>query len=376
MIFLKRIYIWLFVLLFLSECATLPGINENIVEKLPNENLNQSDYSINDVKINIQKINNLSVNELNDYSEDNFNNLENNIKKYTEVYDYQYKYVLGSSDIINIDLTETDDLDGVYELNEKGMIDLPFVGKVKLDGLTKYEAHNLLKETIKDYYINPDLQIDIEEYNSSKVYIVGAVRNQITISLNQEPVTLIEASIQANFNPSAEDKLSGTSGLLRREGEVYKINLNNAFKNKDTKENFNLKKDDVIFIDKNSNSIHVFGEVTEPGTYFPDMNYSLTELLSSVGINQLTANAKKVYVIREKFDSFLEIDVFQLDIKNPINLVAGKKFKIKKGDIIFIPPSEIVKWNRAISLLLPQTNLFKSYNPIINNGLRTYREPS
>ena len=375
MIFLKRIYIWLFVLLFLSECATLPGINENIVEKLPNENLNQSDYSINDVKINIQKINNLSVNELNDYSEDNFNNLENNIKKYTEVYDYQYKYVLGSSDIINIDLTETDDLDGVYELNEKGMIDLPFVGKVKLDGLTKDEAHNLLKETIKDYYINPDLQIDIEEYNSSKVYIVGAVRNQITISLNQEPVTLIEASIQANFNPSAEDKLFGTSGLLRREGEVYKINLNNAFKNKDTKENFNLKKDDVIFIDKNSNSIHVFGEVTEPGTYFPDMNYSLTELLSSVGINQLTANAKKVYVIREKYDSFLEIDVFQLDIKNPINLVAGKKFKIKKGDIIFIPPSEIVKWNRAISLLLPQTNLFKSYNPIINNGLRTYREP-
>jgi len=376
MIFLKRIYIWLFVLLFLSECATLPGINENIVEKLPNENLNQSDYSINDVKINIQKINNLSVNELNDYSEDNFNNLENNIKKYTEVYDYQYKYVLGSSDIINIDLTETDDLDGVYELNEKGMIDLPFVGKVKLDGLTKDEAHNLLKEIIKDYYKNPDLQIDIEEYNSSKVYIVGAVRNQITISLNQEPVTLIEASIQANFNPSAEDKLFGTSGLLRREGEVYKINLNNAFKNKDTKENFNLKKDDVIFIDKNSNSIHVFGEVTEPGTYFPDMNYSLTELLSSVGINQLTANAKKVYVIREKYDSFLEIDVFQLDIKNPINLVAGKKFKIKKGDIIFIPPSEIVKWNRAISLLLPQTNLFKSYNPIINNGLRTYREPS
>jgi len=375
MIFLKRIYIWLFVLLFLSECATLPGINENIVEKLPNENLNQSDYSINDVKINIQKINNLSVNELNDYSEDNFNNLENNIKKYTEVYDYQYKYVLGSSDIINIDLTETDDLDGVYELNEKGMIDLPFIGKVKLDGLTKDEAHNLLKEVINDYYKNPDLQIDIEEYNSSKVYIVGAVRNQITISLDQEPVTLIEASIQANFNPSAEDKLFGTSGLLRREGEVYKINLNNAFKNKDTKENFNLKKDDVIFIDKNSNSIHVFGEVTEPGTYFPDMNYSLTELLSSVGINQLTANAKKVYVIREKYDSFLEIDVFQLDIKNPINLVAGKKFKIKKGDIIFIPPSEIVKWNRAISLLLPQTNLFKSYNPIINNGLRTYREP-
>ena len=368
--FIKKIYIQFIIILFLSGCKTLPGINEDIKEQLPNGNLANNEYSINDVKINIFKINTLSQNKINYYSKDKFNDLENNIKNFTEVYNYRYEYILGPSDIININLTETDDLDGVYELNEIGIIDLPFVGKVKLDGLTKDDAHNLLTEIIKNYYKNPDLQINIEEYNSSKAYIVGAVRNQITISLDQEPITLIEAAIQANFNPSAEDKIFGTSGILRRDGEVYKINLNNAFKNKDTKENFILKKDDVIFIDKNANSIHVFGEVNEPGTYFPDMNYSLTELLSSVGINQLTANAENVYVIREKFDSFLEIDVFQLDIKNPINLVAGKKFKIKKGDIIFIPPTEIVKWNRTISLLLPQTNLFNSYNPIVRKNLK------
>ena len=368
--FIKKIYIQFIIILFLSGCKTLPGINEDIKEKLPNGKLANSEYTINDVKINIFKINTLSQNKINYYSKDKFNDLENNIKNFTEVYNYRYEYILGPSDIININLTETDDLDGVYELNETGIIDLPFVGKVKLDGLTKDDAHNLLTEIIKNYYKNPDLQINIEEYNSSKAYIVGAVRNQITISLDQEPITLIEAAIQANFNPSAEDKIFGTSGILRRDGEVYKINLNNAFKNKDTKENFILKKDDVIFIDKNANSIHVFGEVNEPGTYFPDMNYSLTELLSSVGINQLTANAENVYVIREKFDSFLEIDVFQLDIKNPINLVAGKKFKIKKGDIIFIPPTEIVKWNRTISLLLPQTNLFNSYNPIVRKNLK------
>ena len=236
------------------------------------------------------------------------------------------------------------------------------------------ESQDILIQIIRGFYKNPDLQIKIEEFNSNKAYIVGAVRNQITISLNQQQITLIEAAIQANFNPSAEDKLFGTIGLLRREGKVYRINLTNSFKNKDEKENFYLKKDDVIFIDKNSNTVHVFGEVSKPGIYYPDMNYSLTELVSSVGINQLTANAKKVYVIREKFETFLEIDIFQLDIRNPVNFVAGKKFKIKKGDIVFIPPAEIVKWNRIISLLLPQTDLFKSYNPIINNGLRTYKE--
>ncbi|MDB4154209.1 polysaccharide biosynthesis/export family protein [Candidatus Pelagibacter sp.] len=371
----KKIFLFIFILFFLNNCTFLPGINKVPNKKNPNKKLQPSEYSINDVKINIIQINKLSYEEINNYNMNQFNDLENKIKNYSEIYDYRYEYFLGASDSISIDLTDTDDLDGVYKINREGMIDLPFIGKIKLDDLTLSEAQDLLLQVIKSFYKNPDLQIGIEEFNSNKVYIVGAVRNQITISLNQEPLSLIEAAIQANFNPSAEDKLYGTVGLLRREGKVYKINLTNTFKNKDEKENFYLKKNDVIFIDKNSNSIHVFGEATKSGTYFPDMNYSLTELVSTVGINQLTANAKKIYVIREKFESFLEIDVFQLDVRNPINFISGKKFKVKKGDIIFIPPAEITKWNRTISLLLPQTNLFKSYNPIINNGLQTYQEP-
>ncbi len=374
-IFKKQIFLLVLIIFIFNGCAVIPGIKQNPQKKNFNQKLQESEYSINDVKINIIKINKLSNEEIEKFSENLSNDVGNKVKNHSEIYDYRYEYILGTSDSINIDLTDTDDLDGTYEIDQQGMIDLPFIGKIKLIDLTLNEAQNLLIQIIKSFYKNPDLQVSIEKYNSNKVYIVGAVRNQITISLNQQPLTLIEAAIQANFNPSADDKLYGTSGLLRRDGKVYEINLTNTFKHKDEKENFFLRRNDVIFINKNSNSIHVFGEVSKPGTYFPDMNYSLTELVSSVGINQLTANAKKVYVIREKFESFLEVDVFQLDVRNPVNLIAGKKFKVKKGDIIFIPPAEIVKWNRAISLLLPQTNLFKSYNPIINNGLMTYREP-
>ena len=370
MFVLKKItFLFILILFFFNNCTILPGINKSPNKKNPNKKLQPSEYSINDVKINIIKINELSDEEINKYSKNQINDLVNEVKNYSEVYDYKYEYILGTSDAISIDLTDTDDLDGVYKIDQAGMIDLPFIGKIKLDELTLNEAQNLLLQIIKNFYKNPDLQVGIEEFNSNKVYIVGAVRNQTTISLNEQPLSLIEAAIEANFNPSAEDKLFGTSGLLRREGKVYKINLINTFKNKDEKENFYLKKNDVIFIDKNSNSIHVFGEVSQPGTYYPDMNYSLTELVSSVGINQLTANAKKIYVIREKFESFLEVDVFQLDIRNPVNLIAGQKFTIKKGDIIFIPTAEITKWNRTISLLVPQTNLFNSYRPIVKNNL-------
>jgi hypothetical protein len=30
----------------------------------------------------------------------------------------------------------------------------------------------------------------------------------------------------------------------------------------------------------------------------------------------------------------------------------------------------MVKWNRVISLLIPQTDLFSSYNPIIQDGVK------
>ena len=365
---------FLIIFLFNSCAAILPGINKNPKKQNPNNKILTSEYSIEDVKVNIIKINELSDKEIKKLNNNNIKDLSNKINDYSEIYNYRYEYILGLSDIIKIDLTDTDDLDGVYEIDQSGMVDFPFIGRIKLDNLTLNEAQNMLLRVIKNFYKNPDLQINIEEYNSSKVYFVGAVQNQVTITLDQKPITLIEAAIQANFNPTAEDKLFGTAGLLRRDGVVYKINLVNTFKSKDEGENFYLKKNDVIFIDKNSNSIQVFGEVVSPGTYFPDMNYSLTEVISTARMNQLTANAKKIYVIREKYNSFLEVNIFQLDIRNPINLIAGKKFKIRKGDIIFIPPAAITKWNRTISLLLPQTNLFKSYNPIINNGLRTYQD--
>lgn len=376
MIFSKKNFKILFlILLLLNNCTSLPGIIENPSTKQLSKNNQASKYSMDDVGVNIVKINSLSEIELDNFNNVKIDELDFKVNTFSNIYNYKYEYILGPADSISIDLTDTDDLDGTYLIDQDGMIDLPFIGKVKLDSLTLNEAQNILLQVIQQFYKNPDLQINIEEFNSSKVYVVGAVRNQITINLDQKPIRLIEAAIQANFNPSAADKLFGTKGLLRRDNKVYKIDLLNAFQSKDEKENFFLKKDDVIFIDRNSDAIHVFGEVTKPGVYFPNMDYSLTELISTSGLNQLTANARKVYVIRENYNSFLEINVFQLDIRNPINLIAGRKFLLQERDIVFIPPTEIVKWNRVISLLLPQTNLFKSYNPIINNGLETYKEP-
>jgi polysaccharide biosynthesis/export protein len=359
-----------FILLFTYGCSSLPGINKE-PEEQKKSNVNISNYTINDISVNIIEINDLNENQIKDYNNSNIKEIKYSIRRFSNIYNYKYEYALGSSDVVSINLTDTDDLDGSYIIGPNGNIDLPFVGKVNILNLTLNKTKEKLISVLKKYYRNYDLQVKIEEFNSSKVYILGAVKNQITIDLNQKPIKLIDAVIQANYNPNSADKNYGNKGLLRRDNEVYKIDINSIFESIDTKDNFYLKKNDVLFVDRNSDALHIFGEVTKPGVYFPNIDYSLTELISSSGLNNLTANASAVYVIREDYNSFLKINIFKIDIKNPINLVLGKKFLLKPKDIIFVPPTKLVKWNRVITLLLRQTDLFKSYNPIIQEGMKS-----
>ena len=369
-IFIEKTSISKFILIgllfILSSCALNTGINENPIEANKSKNI----YTPN-IKIKIQDINELTFDDINKTNNNYIDNTvqDSAIKEFYGLYNYVYEYQLGPGDEIVINLTETDDIDGNYLIDPFGMIDLPYVGKINVKDLTSTEVQNILLNILKKFYKNPDLQIDIVAFNSSKVYVTGTVRNQLVIDMSDKPIRVLDAIIRANVNTTGNDNLSSTSGIIRRDSRVYEIDLLNAIKGTDTKENFYLKKDDVIFIDRNPNSILVFGEVTRPGSYFPYAGYSLTQLVSDSGINQLTADAKNIFVLRESFDEELQIDVFKMNIKNPINLIAGRKFKLNKRDIVYIPASDLVKWNRVISLLLPQTNLFKSYNPIIQNGL-------
>ena len=362
-----------FVLFFTYSCSQLPGINKN-PKKQSSTNKLDNFLTIKDVTIDIVKINNLNESEINNFNNSKLDELSFSVQNYKNIYDYDYSYVLGSSDVISINLTDADDIDGAYTIDPNGDIDLPFIGKIKIEGMDINKAQNNLISILGKYYKNPELQIEIDEYNSSKIYILGAVRNQLTINLDQKPIRLIDAAVQADFSPNSQDKLLGSKGLLRRDNQVYKINLNKVFQSVNPKENFYLKKDDVLFMDRNSDSIQVFGEISKPGIYFPNDDFSLTELLSVSGLNKLTANAKKIYVIREDYSQFLKINVFELDVTNPVNLILGKRFKLQSKDIVFIPATRLVKWNRVISLLTPQTELFTSYNPIIQDGFKASSE--
>jgi polysaccharide export outer membrane protein len=224
-------------LFVLNSCNNLStGISENpILDPIKSDNINTPNIRI--------KI--IDMNEL-DYSEINLANLnvaeeENKtdpIKQYFDLYDYVYQYQVGPGDEMVINLTETDDIDGNYLVDPFGMIDLPYVGKINVKDFTSAEIQNKLLSVLKEYYRNPDLQLDIISFNSSKVYVTGTVRNQLVIDMDDKPLRVLDAIIRANVNTTGNDNLASTSGIIRRDNRVYEIDLLNAIKGTSNNENF------------------------------------------------------------------------------------------------------------------------------------------
>ena len=149
---------------FTYSCSQLPGINKKPRNQSGSNKLSNY-FTIKDVKIQIIKINNLNESEINNFNDSKLDELSLSMQSFNEIYDYDYSYVLGSSDVISINLTDTDDIDGSYTIDPNGDIDVPFIGKINVEGLDINKAQDNLILVLGKYYKNPALQIKIEEYN-------------------------------------------------------------------------------------------------------------------------------------------------------------------------------------------------------------------
>lgn len=77
-----------------------------------------------------------------------------------------------------------------YLIDTDGNIEFPIIGKIKLAGLTRTAAVDLLKSELKTYLNNPTVLIRILNF---KVTVLGDVRNPGTFTIPNERVTLLEA---------------------------------------------------------------------------------------------------------------------------------------------------------------------------------------
>ena len=348
------------IFLIISACALSPGFKKEPTSKNPKKmGLQQNGVTL--FFYNLNKMNPDVLPRIKDINKKS----EEKIKEL--MVDDKYYYTLGYGDVINISLTDIEDIDGSYTISPNGGVTLPYVGEIQVQDKTKEEAKQFINEVLKGFYQEPETIVKIEAYNSSYVYLTGSVNRPTSILLSEQPLKLLDSLMRAGY--VKDQKTFNKKALLRRGNEVYDIDLYQLLELNKTELNIYLRKEDVLHIQESDvDQAYAFGEFNRPGPVPVYKDLTLTELLATQGINQGTAKQKAIYVLREDVTKFLHIDIYEIDLRNPGALIVANKFYILPNDIVFIPSTRLVEWNKVISLLTPSETLFSTYSPYIKEN--------
>jgi polysaccharide export outer membrane protein len=134
-----------------------------------------------------------------------------------------------------------------------GNVNLPFVGTLKLGGLTIDEAHTLLTEKLGQYIKNPNLSIMISEYGSRQVYVMGEVNRQGVYALPSNTMNIFTAITSAGgITRRGRPKHIAVVRMVGDELTMREVNLDDFVKKQDVKQNVALLDGDMIYVPKSN----------------------------------------------------------------------------------------------------------------------------
>lgn len=116
-----------------------------------------------------------------------------------------------------------------YRIDSEGYINFPVLGKIKLSGLNREQATNLLQNKLIDYIKDPIVDIQTTNY---KITVIGEVNRPGTYTATNERITLLEALAMA--------------GDLTIYGERENVLVIQDYDGKKTYTRVNLKSDDLF----------------------------------------------------------------------------------------------------------------------------------
>ncbi|MEO6722085.1 MAG: polysaccharide biosynthesis/export family protein [Ferruginibacter sp.] len=132
-----------------------------------------------------------------------------------------------------------------YLVEADGNIKMPYIGKVKAEGLTRMELENALTDLFKDYTKNPVVNVRFLNYNFS---VMGEVNNRGRFNMPNERTTILEAISMAG---DLTDLGKRDNVLVVREvnGERNFARVNLLSKDLFKSPYYYLKTNDVVYVE-------------------------------------------------------------------------------------------------------------------------------
>jgi polysaccharide export outer membrane protein len=200
-------------------------------------------------------------------------------------------YVIGAQDSIRITVFDETELSGTYRVESDGMLMFPLVQRVPASGLTLREFQDRLTRQLAAGFIkNPQLRVEIDQYKSQSVFVMGEVRTPMKVTMTGS-MTLLEALAQAGSPTTTASSIVtiihpqkvNTSGAMpdpdaEKDGEKSVVNLADL----QAANSFVLRDGDIITVPK-AETFYISGNVRNPGSYVLQAGETLEQALAVAG---------------------------------------------------------------------------------------------
>ena len=254
-------------------------------------------------------------------------------------------------------------------VGEDGNIFYPYVGVLKVEGMTVTRLRDVLLKKLSRWIENVQLDVRVAAYRSKRVYVVGEVNQPGLQAINDIPMTVIEAVNRAG---GFSEKADHANITLTRNGETYRVDLQALYEDGLVSQNVLLQHGDIVNVPDNAfNKVFVLGEVRSPGSMLMNKRRkSLAEAIGDAGdFDKLTANPHQIFVMRGTTD---KPQIYHLNSGSPDALLLADQFELLPRDIVYVDAADIARWNRVVSNIPPTFSLLntaKAINfPLFNGG--------
>jgi polysaccharide export outer membrane protein len=274
-------------------------------------------------------------------------------------------YRLGAGDVVKISILAGGEEQVAKDMvvGDNGDVTVPFIGKIQAAGLTIGELENrIVPPLARDYFVDPQVHLQIEEYHSLQFFISGTVKEPGVYSLDFIPTImdliakaggvtpergnlayilrgLTEPGVLPENTALSEEEFSESLADTRTKPIV--VDLQRLLDEGDMTENIRLSSGDTIYIppgtklDQAATKIYVQGQVKKPGVF--DFQPGLTALAACImagGFDKFAA-PNRARIIRHTND---ERNVITIDLKK-VQTGDAPDMPLQPGDRIHIPES-------------------------------------